>query len=77
MSALERMVGGNHYSVMAIQPVEYIYRNKLGFLEGNIVKYASRWRNKGGRQDLQKIIHCAELLIQMHDEEMKHKEQQP
>ena len=73
----QKQIGGVHYATMAIQPFEYIYRNKLGFLEGSAVKYLSRWKNKGGRQDLQKAIHCIELLIQMHDEEMKHKEQQP
>ena len=77
MSALDTQVAGSHYKTMAIQPVEYITRNKLGFLEGNAIKYISRWKHKGGRQDLQKAIHCIELLIQMHDEEMKHKEQQP
>ena len=77
MNPQNKQVGGNHYLTMAIQPVEYITRNKLGFLEGNVVKYVSRWKNKGGRQDLQKAIQCLELLIKAHDEEMQYKGDKP
>lgn len=77
MNPQNKQVGGNHYLTMAIQPVEYITRNKLGFLEGNVVKYVSRWKNKGGRMDLQKAIQCLELLIKAHDEEMQYKGEKP
>jgi hypothetical protein len=50
---------------MAIQPIEYIHKNGLGFCEGNIVKYITRWKTKNGIEDLRKVIHYAELLIQM------------
>lgn len=63
-SALEIQVGGSHYKNMAIQPVEYILANNLGFIEGNIIKYASRWQSKGGIKDLEKIKHFADLLIE-------------
>lgn len=64
VSALEIQVGGSHYKHMAIQPVEYILANGLGFIEGNIIKYASRWKSKGGIKDLEKIKHFADLLIE-------------
>lgn len=63
--ALDRQVGGDHYKSFEIQPAEYIYRNGIGFLEGNAIKYASRWKHKGGIDDLRKAIHCLEMLIQM------------
>lgn len=66
-NALEKQTGGNHYKDMAIQPAEYAEKNGLSLLEGNIVKYVSRWKKKGGLTDLQKIIHCAELIIEIHD----------
>lgn len=69
MSAFNTQIAGNHYSSMAIQPAEYITRNKLGFLEGNAIKYISRYKHKNGRQDLQKAIHCIELLIELNDKE--------
>ena len=65
MSALDKQVGGSHYKDMAIQPIEYIHKNGLGFCEGNIVKYITRWKTKNGIEDLKKVIHYAELLIQM------------
>jgi hypothetical protein len=65
MSALERQVAGTHYKSKAIQPVEYIHANDLGFLEGCIVKRITRWRDKDGFQDLEKIKHEVDLLIQL------------
>jgi hypothetical protein len=59
---LKQQVGGSHYKDMAIQPVDYIEKNGLSYLEGAVVKYVSRHRKKGGRQDLDKAIHCIELL---------------
>lgn len=58
-------VGGGHYKKLKIQPVEYIHANQLPFIEGSIVKYATRWREKGGLQDLQKIKHFVDLLIEL------------
>ena len=65
MSALNKQPGGTHYKDMAIQPVEFIVHNNLGFCEGNVVKYVSRWRNKNGIQDLEKAKHYIELLIEL------------
>lgn len=58
-------VDGDHYKKMKIQPAEYNYANNIPFLEGNIIKYISRWRNKNGVADLKKAIHCIELLIEL------------
>lgn len=65
MSALKEQVGGNHYSSRKIQPVEYIHANNLPFIEGSIVKYITRWRDKGGIEDLKKIKHYVDLLIEL------------
>jgi hypothetical protein len=62
---LASQVGGNHYKDMAIQPVEFIQANKLGYIEGAIIKYACRHRSKGKAEDVRKIIHFAELLLQL------------
>jgi hypothetical protein len=64
MSALKEQVGGRHYADMEIQPIEFIMKNGLGFCEGNIVKYVSRWRGKGGIEDLRKARHYLDLLIE-------------
>lgn len=60
---LEGQVGGSHYRDMEIQPIEYILKNKIGFSEGNVIKYVSRWRSKGGIQDLEKAVQTLQQLI--------------
>lgn len=65
MSALKQQVGVNHYKDLAIQPVEYINRNGLGYIEGSVIKYVTRHREKNGKQDLEKAIHFLQMLIEM------------
>ena len=63
MNPTEKQIGDTHYKT-TIQPVQYIHANGLNFFEGNVVKYITRHRNKGGRADLEKAIHYIEMLIQ-------------
>lgn len=64
-SALDKQVSGSHYKSKAIQPVEYIHANGLGFCEGNVIKYVTRWKEKNGIDDLEKALHYLEILIQL------------
>lgn len=61
---LSTQEGGDHYKSMAIQPVEFITANGLGYCEGNVVKYVSRHASKNGKEDLLKARHYIDLLIQ-------------
>ena len=64
--AREKQVGGSHYKSSGIQPVDYIYQNELDFFEGNIIKYTTRHRKKGeGSEDIKKVIHYAELILEL------------
>ena len=65
MSSLDVQIGGGHYKELAIQPVEYIHKNNLGFIEGCVVKYVTRWRDKGGLNDLRKAVHFLQILIEL------------
>jgi hypothetical protein len=56
--------GGGHYKAMKIQPFEYIHANGIPFAEGCVIKYVSRWRAKGGVEDLKKARHFLDLLIE-------------
>jgi len=60
-----QQVGGSHYKSKAIQPWDYIASNQLGYLEGNVVKYVSRWKDKGGLEDLKKAQHYLTKLIEV------------
>jgi hypothetical protein len=63
MKSYKKQVGGSHYKKYKIQPVEFIIKNNIGFVEGNIIKYILRFKEKGGVQDLLKAKHYIELLI--------------
>jgi len=67
MKSLETQIAGQHYKNQKIQPIEYILENKLPFIEGNIVKYITRWREKGGIEDLKKVKHYVEILMEHED----------
>lgn len=64
-NALNKQVAGDHYKTLAIQPVEFIYANGIGYFEGNVIKYVTRWRQKNGIADLEKAKHYIELLIEL------------
>ena len=61
---MEKQVGGDHYK-LPIQPVEYCQRNGLNCCESNAIKYITRHKAKGGKEDLEKAIHYLEMLIEM------------
>lgn len=63
--ALKVQVGGGHYKGFAIQPIEFIQANGFDFITGNIIKYASRHKAKNGAEDVKKIIHYCELLLEL------------
>ena len=64
-SKLKEQVGGDHYSKLAIQPVTYINANGLNYLQGNVIKYVTRYKDKNGVEDLQKAKHYIDLLIEL------------
>ena len=63
-SAMDTQVGGGHYKGMKIQPMEYSMANSLDACQHTAIKYISRFRNKGGIQDLEKAKHCIDMLIE-------------
>ena len=64
MSANDTQVAGTHYSDQVIQVWDYVTINNIPYLEGNVIRYISRWRAKGGLQDLLKAKHYVEKLIE-------------
>jgi len=60
-----------HYNQLAIQPRDYITKNNLGYNEGNIVKYISRWRFKDGLVDLKKAQNYINYLIKLEEAKRK------
>lgn len=65
MSANDNQVAGTHYRDKKIQTWDYIVQNNLGYLEGNVIKYVSRYKEKNGIEDLIKAAHYLEKLIEV------------
>jgi Protein of unknwon function (DUF3310) len=59
-----------HYKDFKIEPLQYIEENSIGFHEGNIIKYVSRWRQKDGVDDLKKAKFYIERLIELAAQEV-------
>ena len=57
-------VGGDHYRNKAIEPIRYIMENNLGYCEGNVIKYVTRHREKGGAQDIRRAIQYLNFILQ-------------
>lgn len=74
MNPLNRQIGGFHYKHYPIQPVEFITRNGLGFLEGCIIKRLIRYQHKDGLEDLEKARHELDLLINFYTQHLEEEE---
>jgi Protein of unknwon function (DUF3310) len=62
-SANDGQVGGDHYKAK-IQHWDYVLANEIPYLEAQIIKYLTRWRKKGGHQDLLKARHFMDKLFE-------------
>ena len=71
MSALDIQVGGGHYKNMPIQPMEFSMANNLDACQHTVVKYVTRFREKGGIQDLEKAKHVIDMLIEFEQRRLK------
>lgn len=66
LQALKHQIGGNHYTSMTIQPAEFILANGIGKYEGDVIQYVTRWRSKGGIEDLKKAQQSIQIIIDYH-----------
>jgi len=64
-SALNVQIGGNHYKDLQMQPIIFITKANCDFIQGCIIKYITRYKNKNGKQDIEKCIHYAQLGIEL------------
>lgn len=65
-SANARQVGGSHYKRKGIlEHWDLVWMWKLDYYQAQIFRYVSRWRDKGGVQDLEKAQHFLEKYIEL------------
>lgn len=66
-TANDIQIGGDHYKQFkGMEPWDVITAWGLGYLDGAAVKYISRWKYKGGIQDLEKAIHYLHKAIEVY-----------
>lgn len=52
-----------HYTRGTIECIDYIVDKKMDYLEGNVVKYITRYKDKNGVEDLKKAQFYLNRLI--------------
>ena len=77
----QQQVGGSHYKDMpdGLQPIQLAYKLDLSPAQFSILKYLLRYKRKNGAEDVQKIIHYAQIILEQEygiTSEIKY-EQQP
>lgn len=64
-------VGGSHYMLAVIPPIDFIVANSIPFREANIIKYVFRYGKKNGKEDLLKARHYLDMLIAEYERDGK------
>ena len=63
IAATADAVNPNHYKQGDIEVIDFILDQNFNYLEGNIIKYVSRYKYKNGLEDLKKAHWYLERLI--------------
>jgi hypothetical protein len=59
------------YDEAVIECIEYIESHAFDFLEGNVIKYVTRYQNKNGSEDLKKARWYLDRLIKREEGKAK------
>lgn len=62
----DKVVNPKHYT-KGIETWDFIASKEMSFMEGNIVKYVSRWKQKNGIEDLKKAKQYIDKLIDIEE----------
>jgi len=62
-----RVFRPSHYSKWTMEPMTFLALNNVSFLEGCVIKYVMRWRDKNGIEDLQKARRVIDMMIEMEE----------
>lgn len=68
-NANQRQVGGRHYQ-SAIQHWDYAATHNFDYFQGQITKYVTRWKQKGGIADLEKAQHFLQKYIEVEKQKL-------
>jgi hypothetical protein len=57
----------SHYNQGSIEPIDFIKSQNMSYIEGNIIKYTTRYKFKNGIENLKKAQWYLEKLIEEHE----------
>jgi len=57
-------ISPSYYQKGSVEVTDYITSNEMSFVEGNIIKYVTRYKEKSGIQDLRKARWYLDKLIE-------------
>lgn len=63
-SVFDRQEGGSHYD-LPIDTALFCIKNKIEAAEAAIIKYAVRHERKNGIEDIRKLIHYAQMILEV------------
>ena len=57
-------ISPSYYKKGSVEVTDFITSNEMSFVEGNIIKYVTRYKDKSGIQDLRKARWYLDKLIE-------------
>ena len=53
----------NHYGGSEIDVIDFCQANNLDFMQGNVIKYITRYRKKNGLEDIRKAVEYINRIL--------------
>ena len=53
----------DHYGGSEIDVIDFCQANKLDFMQGNVIKYITRYRKKNGLEDVRKAVEYINRIL--------------
>jgi len=69
MTPTKDNIDPDHYKQGKIEVIDFILDQKFTYLEGNVVKYVSRYKFKNGLEDLKKARWYIDKIIEEYNNE--------
>jgi len=69
MTKMKDNVNPSHYKQGNIEVIDFILDQKFSYMEGNVVKYLSRYKFKNGLEDLKKARWYIDKIIEEKENE--------
>mgnify|MGYP001596903591 CR=1 FL=1 len=69
MTLTKDNINPSHYKQGNIEVIDFILDQKANYLEGNVIKYISRYKTKNGLEDLKKAKWYLNKLIEGYEDE--------